>query len=159
MPGLVLLDNTVLSNLALVEGMDLVFHLWSGRVASTPQVLSEYEIAARAGLLPPDAWVDLPVVALTSDEVHASEAFSQRLGQGERSCLAVAHLRGGLFVSDDADARGAARRLGVPVTGTLGILALAVRQELLILAQANALLADMVAAGYRSPLEELDDLV
>jgi predicted nucleic acid-binding protein len=59
-------------------------------------------------------------------------------------------LRGCRFASDDADARAAARRLGVSVTGTLGILALA---------QANALLADMVAAGYRSPMERLDTLV
>jgi predicted nucleic acid-binding protein len=68
-------------------------------------------------------------------------------------------LRGCRFASDDADARAAARRLGVSVTGTLGILALDVRCELLTLAQANALLADMVAAGYRSPMERLDTLV
>jgi predicted nucleic acid-binding protein len=101
----------------------------------------------------------LPLVALTSQELTLSETFSQRLGQGERSCLAVAHLRGGVFASDDADARAAARRLGVPVTGTLGILALAVHRDLVTLAQANAVLANMVAAGYRSPVERLDDLV
>ncbi|MGD8245666.1 MAG: DUF3368 domain-containing protein [Anaerolineae bacterium] len=159
MLGLVLLDNTVLSNLALVGQADLVFHVWPEGVASTPQVLSEYGMAARAGLLPPQAWADLPLVALTSQELTLSETFSQRLGQGERSCLAVAHLRGGVFASDDADARAAARRLGVPVTGTLGILALAVHRDLVTLAQANAVLANMVAAGYRSPVERLDDLV
>ena len=68
-------------------------------------------------------------------------------------------LEGGLLASDDADARAAAGRLGLPVTGTLGILALAVRRELLTLAQANAVLADLVAAGYRSPTERLDELV
>jgi predicted nucleic acid-binding protein len=155
----VLLDSTVLSNLAQVGQMDLVFHLWPGRVVSTPEVLREYEMAARAGLLPPHAWADLPLMDLTPQEVAMSKTFSQRLGHGERSCLAVAHSRGGLFASDDADARAAARRLGVPVTGTLGILALAVRRELLTLAQANALLAEMVAAGYRSPMEGLDELV
>jgi predicted nucleic acid-binding protein len=41
----------------------------------------------------------------------------------------------------------------------LGILALAVRRELLTLAQANTLLNDMVAAGYRSPMQKLDALV
>jgi predicted nucleic acid-binding protein len=159
MPKTILLDNTVLSNLALVGQMDLVFHLWPGRAASTPQVLGEYEMAARAGLLPPHAWADLSLMDLTPQEVALSDTFSQRLGHGERSCLAVAHWRGGLFASDDADARAAARRLGVPVTGTLGILALAVRRELLTLAQANALLAEMTAAGYRSRVERLDELV
>ena len=154
-----LLDNTVLSNLALAGQAELVFRLWAGRVASTPEVLSEYEVAARAGLLPSHAWIDLPVVELTTQEVAICETFSRRLGRGERSCLAVAHSRGSLFASDDADARAAARRLGIPITGTLGILALTVRRELLTLAQANALLADMVAAGYRSPMERLDTLV
>jgi predicted nucleic acid-binding protein len=159
MAQIVLLDNTVLSNLALVGQTDLVFHLWAARVASTPEVLREYEMAARAGLLPPHAWADLPLMDLTPQEVAMSKTFSQRLGHGERSCLALAHSRGALFASDDADARAAARQLGLPVTGTLGILALAVRREVLTLEQANALLADMVAAGYRSPVEELDELV
>jgi predicted nucleic acid-binding protein len=88
-----------------------------------------------------------------------SETFSTRLGRGERSCLAVARSRGALFATDDADARAAARRLDVPITGTLGILALAVRLGLLTLTQANALLADIVRAGYRSPLEQVDDLI
>ena len=71
----------------------------------------------------------------------------------------VAHAREGLLVSDDADTRNTTRRLGIPISGTLGILALAVRRQLLTLNQANALLADMIAAGYRSPLEKLDTLV
>jgi predicted nucleic acid-binding protein len=47
----------------------------------------------------------------------------------------------------------------VPVTGTVGVLDVAVRRGLLTLAQANGLLADMIAAGYRSPLDRLDELV
>jgi hypothetical protein len=155
----VLLDNTVLSNFALVGQMALVFRLWGRRAISTPDVLREYQTAARAGLLPMHAWADLPLMALTSQEIALAKTFSRRLGRGERSCLAVAQMQGGLFASDDADARAAAQRLGIPVTGTLGILALAVRRELLTLAQANTLLNDMVAAGYRSPMQKLDALV
>ena len=155
----ILLGKTVLSNLALAEQVDLVFRLWVGRVAATPEVLDECEMAAWAGLLPLRAWADLPLVELTSQEVAVSETLSERLGAGERRCLAVAHSRGGLLASDHADARAAARRLGVPVTGTLGVLVLAVRRGLLTLAQANGLLADMIAARYRSPLERLDELV
>ena len=123
----VLLDNTVLSNLALVGQMDVVFHLWPERVASTPAVLREYEVAARGGLLPPRAWADLPLLELTAQE----SAISARL----------------------------CKRLGVPVAGTLGILALAVRRGLLALAEANALLADVVSAGYRSPVDDVDELI
>ncbi len=159
MPKRIILDNTVLSNLALVGQADLVFHLWPERVITTREVMREYATAAQTGLLPPHVWSDLPVVELTPEESARSQAFSPRLGSGERSCIAVAHARGGLFASDDADARRAAQRLGIPLSGTLGILALAVRREWLTLAQANTLLAEMIAAGYRSPLEKLDTLI
>ncbi len=48
----VLLDNTVLSNLAQVNQMELVFHLWQERVVTTREVWREYEVAARVGKLP-----------------------------------------------------------------------------------------------------------
>ena len=96
---------------------------------------------------------------LTPQERASAAAFASRLGAGERSCLAVAQARCGLLASDDADTRHTAQRLGIPVSGTLGILALAVRRQLLSLDQANVLLADMIAAGLRSPLEKLDTLV
>lgn len=109
--------------------------------------------------LPLHAWSDLTIVELTPQEMTGAAAFALRLGAGERSCLAVAQARQGLLASDDADTRHAAQRLGIPVSGTLGILALAVRRQLLSLDQANALLADMIAAGFRSPLEKLDVLI
>ncbi|MBN1877094.1 MAG: DUF3368 domain-containing protein [Anaerolineae bacterium] len=136
-----------------------MFHLWPDQVSTTGEVLSEYQAAAQAGHLPAQAWSDLPVADMTPREIAIAESFSTRLGAGERSCLAVAHTRGGLLATDDADARAAAKRLGVPVTGTIGILVLAVRRELLTLRQANTLLTEMIAAGYRSPLEKLDTLV
>ena len=151
------LDNTLLSNLAVVGQADLVLELWSDRVLTTPEVIGECEAAAQAGTLPPDAYAKLSVVALTAQERAMSETFSTRLGRGEPSWPAVARSRGALFATDDADARAAARRLDVPITGTLGILGLAVRLGLLTLTQANALLADMVRAGYRSPLGQVDD--
>lgn len=159
MPAPVILDNTVLTNLALVGAIDLVFHLWPDRVVTTAAVLQEYRAAADIGLLPAHAWADLIVVEMTSQEETLASTFSSRLGAGERSCLAVAHSRDGLLVSDDADARGAAKRLGIVVSGTLGVLVLAVRRSLLTLAEANELLGNMIDAGYRSPMTRLDDLI
>ncbi len=159
MSGPVLLDNTVLSNLAVVERPELVFQLWPEQVTTTEAVLREYQVGAQAASLAADAWQGLSVVVLTPAEVTAAEVMSRRLGWGESSCLAAARARAGLFVSDDAAARAAARRMGIPVSGTLGVLVLAVRKGLLVLAEANALLSEMVAAGYRSPVEALDRLV
>lgn len=155
----VFLDNTVLSNLALVERSDLVFQLWGKRVHTTCEVQREYQIAVRAGLLPTQAWRDLPVIDMTCQERDRAETFSKCLWTGERSCLAVAHARGEMVGTDDADARAVTDQLNIPLTGTLGILAVAVRRELLTLEEANALLAEMIVAGYRSPLEKLDTLV
>jgi predicted nucleic acid-binding protein len=153
------LDNTVLSNLSQVGQMELVFCLWPERVMTTCEVWREYEVAAQAGKLPLHAWSDLTIVELTPQEMTNAAAFALRFGAGERSCLAVAQARQGLLASDDADTRHVAQRLGIPVSGTLGILALAVRRQVLSLDQANALLADMIAAGFRSPLEQLDALI
>jgi len=81
------------------------------------------------------------------------------LGAGERSCLAVALHRQGLLVSDDLDARRAAREHGIPKTGTVGILVLYVRRGYLSREEANALLTEMIALGYRSPVASLDSLL
>jgi predicted nucleic acid-binding protein len=127
----VLLDNTVLTNLALVGRGDLVSHLWPKKACTTLSVLEEYRAGAASGLFSPDTWSELSVA------VH----------------------RKGLFATDDLDARRVAREHGVPRTGTLGILVLCVQQGHLVRDQANALLAEMIALGYRSPVESLTPLL
>jgi len=159
MTGPVLLDNTVLTNFALVGRPDLVLHLWADAVCTTAAVQAEYQAGVVAGLVPAVAWIDLPVVTLTEAEVAFAAALPARLGAGERTCLAVAYHRRGLFVSDDRDARSAACRYGVSITGTLGILVLDVRQGYLSRGEANALVEEMIAVGYRSPVRNLNALL
>ena len=62
MTRLVLLDNTVLTNLALVNRVDLVIRLWGAAACTTAPVLAEYQVGVQSGLLPADAWAGLPVV-------------------------------------------------------------------------------------------------
>lgn len=155
----VLLDNTVLTNLALVGRAGLVLRLWPSGTCTTLSVLDEYGAAAARGLLPADAWTDLPIVTLTEEEMAFAASLMPRLGAGERACLAVALHRRGLFVSDDLDARRAARQHSVSRTGTIGILVLCVRRGYLSREQANALLSEIIALGYRSPVANLDPLI
>lgn len=155
----VLLDNTVLSNLAVVSRDDLPFRLWGEVIMTSAAARSEYQDGAEAGLIPGDCWGKLPVIELTAEEGALALSLSAGLGLGERTCLAVAAQRKGMLASDDLHARRAATRLGVPITGTIGILAACVRTELLALAEANRLLEAMIAAGYRSPVISLDELV
>ena len=59
---LILLDNTVLSNFALVGRPDLVLTLWGDACATTTAVMAEYQAGMDSRGLPPDSWKDLTVL-------------------------------------------------------------------------------------------------
>ncbi len=158
MPTPVVLDNTVLTNFALVKRSDVVLRLWP-TACTTPEALAEYQAGAAIGRLPLNAWSTLPIATLTETETAFGASLVHRLGAGERSCLALAHERAGIFVSDDGDARAVAQRFGVRTTGTLGILVLCVKRKWLSRKAANDLLREMIALGYRSPVDRLDSLL
>ena len=147
LPSPVVLDNTVLANFALVESAPLVLELWAPGVCTTAAVMDEYRAGVVAGTVPQGAWSELPVTPLDGKEEAMVAGFPQRLGRGERSCLAVAVCRKGALVSDDLDARKAAIDLGVQISGTVGILIACLEKEMLDLSQADRLLAAMIEQG------------
>lgn len=159
MTTLYLLDNTVLTNFALVNQSVLLTHLWGTGASTTSSALVEYQTGVSTGLLPPDAWKNLPVVTLKEEETDFAANLPSRLGAGERTCLAVALHRQGVLVTDDLDARHIARRYNVVTTGTIGILVQCVRQHHLDRVQAEDLLAEMRSHGYRSPVNSLASLL
>lgn len=61
--------------------------------------------------------------------------------------------------TDDRDARKMARQMGIPISGTFGLLVRLVDQGTLSLTDADALLSQMIAAGYRAPLTSLATLL
>ena len=63
------------------------------------------------------------------------------------------------IVTDDRDAREFAHRLKIPLSGTLGVLVRLVDIGSLNLEQADAFLAQMIVAGYRSPEVSLQELL
>lgn len=158
MSKLVLLDNTVLTNFALINRPDLVLKLWSG-VCSTPAVLREYQAGMASRNLPIGPWSELPVVILTDKETDFAKGFIKRLGAGERECIAVAYHRNGLLASDDLDARHQAQKYGIPTTGTIGILLLNIRQGQITVEVGNELLNQLIMDGYHSPVTSLDDII
>lgn len=157
--GLVLLDNTVLTNFALIGRSELVLNLWGANCATTTAVIAEYDVGVAGRKLPAHLWQNLKQLTLSSDERATAALMSPRLGAGERTCIASAVHRQGLLVTDDADARAEAQRRNVPITGTVGILVLNVRRGNLTLSEGNMLLSDMIAQGYRSPVSALDALI
>lgn len=155
----ILLDNTVLTNFAFVNGVNLVFKLWGPNCTTTTAVMAEYQTGVASGLLPANAWIRLTPLTLDEIETRFAMSLPPRLGAGERTCIAVAVHRKALFVSDDRDARLAAKKNGVPVTGTLGVLVACVHQGYISLSQGNLLLTQMIKFGYRSPFTSLDSLL
>jgi predicted nucleic acid-binding protein len=70
------------------------------------------------------------VVALTTepelDFFHQIERAYRNLGVGELGAITVAKFRSAVFVSNDGNARAAAKDLGLELTGGLGLLQLGV---------------------------------
>lgn len=154
----ILLDNTVLSNFAVVRRPDLIFTLWGTLACTTTAVLAEYLAASARRQLAPELWQALPTAPLSPAETAFAAQLPENLGLGERTCLAVAQARQGWVATDDYRARQIAQQYQIPVTGTIGALQIALSTGQLSLTTANHLLTQMIAAGYRSPLANLSDL-
>lgn len=110
------------------------------------------------GQLPNLDWSWLPIWALEEPELPHYDRLLSRLNAGEAACLAIALNRGCHILTDDRDAREVARHLKIPVSGTLGVLVRLIDIGSLSLEEADALLLQMVGAGYRSPVTSLQDL-
>lgn len=154
-----LLDNTVLSNFALVGQGELLRCALGADAATTEAVWAELQTGILRGRVPPQDWAWLPLIALTDDERESYEGLRQRLDSGEASCLALAMSRGCRVFTDDRDARALAARLGIPVSGTIGLLVRLVDLGALTVAEGDRLLAQMVAYGYHSPTDSLEHML
>ncbi len=75
---------------------------------------------------------------------------------GKASSIAVCSTGGTwVFVSDDLDARREARRRGLGVAGTYGILAREMAEGRMSLEEGNELLRRMVEQGFRTHSDDL----
>ena len=154
-----LLDNTVMSNFAAIERPDLLHTAFGSRLATSQQAFDELQAGVRLGKLPSLNWSWLPVWALEEEEVPHYHRLLSRLNAGEAACLAMALIRKCRILTDDRDAREFARHLRIPLSGTLGVLVRLIDLGVLNLDGADALLSQMMMAGYRSPVTSLQDLV
>jgi len=153
-----LLDNTVMSNSALVERPGLLRTTFGGKLATPRQALAELIAGVERGKLPDLDWSWLSIWTLEAAERPHYQRFLRRLNAGEAACLAMAMHRECRMLTDDRDARELAHRLRVPLSGTLGVLVRLVDIGSLSLEQADALLSRMMVAGYRSPAVSLREL-
>jgi predicted nucleic acid-binding protein len=98
----------VLSNIGELE----LLHKTYNQITTTPEVVEEYEEEL------PD-WVEI-VPAKDKNRQHQLEA---QLGKGEASAITLAlEIKDSTIILDDAKARQIAEKLGLDITGTLGII-------------------------------------
>lgn len=113
-----LVDNTVLSNFALVGRMDLLQLVLGTSAGTTAEVSREFETGVSLNRLPPTDVGWLRRWTVSSEESGLYERLRQHLNAGEASCLAIAAhrqgpgLRGGITsLSNPCDAPRHAHRL------------------------------------------------
>jgi uncharacterized protein len=92
------------------------------------------------------AMADFVHVTALSPVPLTVEQLTRFLGAGEQQAIALAHEKTALLLMDDRSGRSAARRLGVTVTGTAGLLVQAKQAGLI--PQIRPLLDAMRQAGY-----------
>jgi predicted nucleic acid-binding protein len=148
-----------MSNFAIVERLDLLRRAFGGGLATPQQAFDELRTGVRLGKVPSLDWSWLPIWMVEEEEVPLYDRFLSSLNAGEAACLAMALTRDCRILTDDRDAREFARRLRIPLSGTLGVLVRLIDIGSLSLEEADALLAQMIVAGYRCPLVSLQDLV
>lgn len=126
-------NTTVISNFAAIGYLDLV-----QRALTTCHLPEQVYAEIQAGYLQgylfyeginrmitpfvPDGWLHL-VSLQTPSEFEMFGALHGQLHHGEAACLALAHHRNWVFLTDDRAARNTARRLQIRVSGSIGIFA------------------------------------
>ena len=116
---IVVSDTSPLNYLVLIEEVEVLPALF-GRVVVPPAVVEELQApgapdAVKAWIAAPPSWLEV-----RSPE---STGTSLALGRGEREAICLASELSALCLIDDRKARREAERMGVRVTGLLGILA------------------------------------
>ncbi len=86
----------------------------------------------------------------------AVDSLSMHLGKGEAEAITLAKEKNTLLIIDDKDGRTMAANLGVPVTGTVGLLMLAAENGKIDLKKT---LDELIASGFRLSKSEYKKII
>ncbi len=156
-------DTTVLINFGQAGAFDILRQLYADRAVVVEEVIAETlnrrsRLALRRALR--DKWIRSYTLE-TPEELRWLGTFLERLHIGEAASLAVAKVHQWRFASDDRVARKIAERELPPgsVFGSIGILVKAVEAAVCTVERADKLHAAMLAAGYRSPVLSIREIL
>ena len=128
--AIVIADTSPLQYLFQVGQVALLEQLF-GAIQVPEAVRDELEVGRRLGFHVPSPAAYSWMTTRASERAPVLDRFE--LGAGEHAALALALVTAdSLVVMDDGAGRAAAKALGIPTTGTLGVLLLAKEQVLLV---------------------------
>ncbi|MDQ1327314.1 MAG: hypothetical protein QG641_594 [Candidatus Poribacteria bacterium] len=161
----VIINNTVLSNLASVDRLDILKKVFL-KVYTNLEVKDEVENGIRCGhlfqsrtkqIIDTGQWIF--IANCNQQESKIFNDLRKRVDLGEASCLAIAKERGWIFLTDDDKARRIAQQSGIGLSGTIGVLVTAIEDKIISMAEAEKLHQDMRNNGYRSPISSISEIV
>ena len=149
---IVVSDTSPLNYLILVKGVD-VLHTLYGTVCLPEAV--ERELKAPEAPAPVRDWIMAPPSWLEIRKISTTIESGLQLHAGEREAIALARELGVLLLMDDFDGRSEARRLGLDVVGTLGVLDNAADRGLL---DFTTMLGQLLRTSFRVAPDLLEQL-
>lgn len=157
---MIVIDNTVLSNFARTEHLQLLELFCCSRGLIVQAVREEFQRGISRGLFPETdlSWMNQTNIT-DPKEIYLSQRYRLELGKGESDCLAIAVCRNHELLTDDRKARQIGFREQIRVSGSVGVLGSLVRRSTISLLEGNQVLKEFINEGYFSPLEELDNLI
>ncbi|MEX2120143.1 MAG: DUF3368 domain-containing protein [Pirellulales bacterium] len=150
---IVVSDTTPLNYFVLIGQQHTLPDLF-GRVVTSPAVIVELTRpktppAVKTWASAPPAWLEVKAPTATLRD--------SRLGPGEAEAIALAlELNADILLIDDRDGVAAAQKLGILITGTLGVIEMAAERGLLSLPDAIAALRQTT---FRGPEELINELL
>jgi predicted nucleic acid-binding protein len=130
---MIILDNTVLTSFAHIDRLDLPYKLF-GDVRIPESVYYEGVLKAKKSKRVERIKKSIEegiITVIKPETIEVAEKFQRTLGLGERYAIAIGMSKKCLIATDDLKPRRMAKELGLDVIGTLGILRLAYKRNLI----------------------------
>lgn len=162
---MIVVNATVLSNLAIAKRLKILRELYDKVLVPYPvyeEILkgieASYIFLDRVDkLMESEDWISL--VYFTDESRKTFKALLDVLGRGEAAGIAMAEEQHLTFFSDDKVARNIARDRRVKISGTIGILKVAVEEYKISINEADVVLRKMIQGGYRSPIRSIKEVL
>lgn len=161
-PNPIFLDATVISNYASTNSIEFLVDILEAPVVA-PAVRDEIEQGVDFGheylTSAVEAFDEGLVVSDVPPEIGRVN-LRKRLDPGETEAIRGAVERDGTLATDDLTARRLAMELDVPVTGSVGLLVLGIKRELIDSVTADEWIDIWRSErGYYAPVESVTELV